>query len=218
MELLRKNSFHALTLIEVLVVVVVIGLLACFLSPSFRKAKERAKRISCVSNLEAIGITFKIWAGDHHGEYPMQASITNGGAMELVETNPFSFFQVMSNEFGNYRAKVLVCPADVQRSPATNFTTDFNHSKISYFAGLDASDSMPQMFLADDRNLATNGVAVGPGILVLATNQILGWTEEIHKGFGNIALADGSVQAFTREQLNMASQNSGAATNRLAMP
>jgi len=155
---------------------------------------------------------------DSKGKFPMQISITNGGAMELIETNAFAVFQVMSNEFGNYEAKVLVCPADTSRSPAKNFTTDFSRSTISYFVSLDASSSIPQMFLSGDRNLTTNGIPVREGILPLTTNQIAGWTQEIHKSQGNVTMADGSVQGFSNRGLNAGLQNSGAVQNRLAIP
>jgi prepilin-type processing-associated H-X9-DG protein len=218
MRLLRKNSVSALSRVEVLVIMFVIALLVCFSLPYLRRARERSRLISCNSNLKGIGSTFRIWDMDHSGKFPMQLSVTNGGVIELVETNPFSIFQVMSNEFGNYRAKVLVCPADALRCPATNFTTDFSSEKISYFVGLDASDSMPQMFLTGDRNLATNGVSVLRSILELTTNQIAGWTQEIHKNQGNVGMADGSVQGFSNRALNEALQNTGVATNRLAIP
>jgi prepilin-type processing-associated H-X9-DG protein len=47
----------------------------------------------------------------------------------------------------------------------------------------------------------------------LATNRPAGWTHELHKLQGNIALADGSVQQFSRSRLNQL-----GSTNRLALP
>jgi prepilin-type processing-associated H-X9-DG protein len=217
MKRLQKNSSHALSRVEVLVIIVVIGLLACWLFPAIRNAKARDQRIGCVSNLKQIGTSFKVWAADDYGQYPMQVSITNGGTMELVpKGNIFPIFQVMSNELNS--PIVLVCPADTQRSPAASFTNGFNEGNVSYFVSLDASDSMPQMFVSGDRNLSTNGVAVRPGILTLTKNQTLGWTEEIHKGAGNILMADGSVPTFNSQMLKEALRKTGVATNRLAMP
>jgi len=40
----------------------------------------------------------------------------------------------------------------------------------------------------------------------------------MHKNQGNVALADGSVQAFSSSRLQEVLSNTGVATNRLAMP
>jgi prepilin-type processing-associated H-X9-DG protein len=74
------------------------------------------------------------------------------------------------------------------------------------------------MFLSGDRKLTTNGVPVHHGILVLTTNQIIGWTQEIHQGSGNIAFADGHVQPLNKSDLNQALQAVGSLTNRLVIP
>jgi prepilin-type processing-associated H-X9-DG protein len=134
----------------------------------------------------------------------------------ILAGDVFPAFQIMSNELN--APIILVCPEDSVRVPAKSFATNFDDSKISYFVGLDASDSMPQMFLDGDRNLSTNGVPVRHCTLELTTNQITGWTREIHNNQGSLGMADGSVQGFSSHALNEALQNTGVATNRLAIP
>jgi len=66
----------------------------------------------------------------------------------------------------------LICPAD-DRFAATNFTF-LSNSNISFFIGLDATETDPQSFLSGDRNL-TNGTPIQNGILKLMPNRATGW-------------------------------------------
>src|SRR5687767_2606493 len=49
----QRNGF---TLIELLIVIAIIGILAALLFPVFARARENARRTSCVSNLRQIGL------------------------------------------------------------------------------------------------------------------------------------------------------------------
>jgi len=217
MHLPLKKSAAAITRIEIVVMVAAVAALLSLVVVGIIRAKGRARTVCCNCNLKQIGLAFRVWEDDHGTNFPMRVSITNGGAMEKISTGQvFSSFQVASNELSTPR--ILVCPEDAARMPAQSWSSNFNDQAVSYFLSLDASETNPEMFLSGDRNLAMNGSALGRGVHQFTTNQVFGWTKGFHKGRGNIAFADGSVQMLSSASLLSALTNSGVATNRFVIP
>lgn len=85
---------------------------------------------------------------------------------------------------------------------------------------MEATESYPQMLFSGDDNLTVNGRnhPVKSGILEITTNTEIGWMETRHIKVGNISFADGSVAEVSASGLQSALQNTGVATNRLAIP
>jgi prepilin-type processing-associated H-X9-DG protein len=221
---LAHQRNRALTLVEVLVVIAVVIFLIGFLLPALVAAKQKARRIACVNNLKEMGVGFRLWEGNHNDKYPMQVSVTNGGAMELIGAgNAYLLWQTTSN--GLHSPKNLHCPADTGRIAATNFSIGFSDANISYFVSLDAAETYPQMILDGDDNLLVDGKPVQPGILNLRTGTTIAWTKDRHHGVGNIGMADGSVQQVTSEGFQQATKEAlnsaltpSSATNRWLIP
>jgi type II secretory pathway pseudopilin PulG len=202
------------TLVALLVIIAVLAILAAMLLPALAAAKKKAQRINCVNNLKQDGLAFRIWEGDNGDHYPMAVPMAKGGTKEFgTGADTFRHFQVMSNELST--PKILICPADT-RSVAANFIS-LNNQNVSYFVGLDAKETFPQMLLDGDRNI-TGGTEPENGILKLVPGQPVRWTEAMHVNQGNFGLADGSVQQLSQSGLKQEIQNTGDSTNRIALP
>ncbi len=199
---------------EVIAVVVVLGILAFFVLSALSAAKRMARMIACTNNVKQIGLAARIFASDNGGRFPMEIPVSDGGTREFAGFGVVvPHFLVISNELSV--PKLLVCPADT-RTAASNFG-DLRDWNISYFVGLDASQTNPQSLLTGDRNI-TNDSSVNDRILFLTRNHHVGWTKEIHQDAGNVALGDDSVQQVDSAGLQRVLGDSGVATNRLAIP
>jgi prepilin-type N-terminal cleavage/methylation domain-containing protein len=214
-EVTRLDSRRAFSLIELTVVIAVIALLAAIFLPALAMAKQKVKRIGCVNLLKSMGVGFRIFANENGDRFPWQASTNPPERLDLTNAERVaSVFLALSNKLAT--PKILICPADT-RMPA-NTWGGLTRSNISYFVGLDAGDTFPQMLLAGDRNLTTNGVPAGPGLVRITTPVAWGFTKAMHRHSGNVVLGDGSVQQMSRARLPADVAAGGAFTNRLLIP
>jgi prepilin-type N-terminal cleavage/methylation domain-containing protein len=114
---MKAKTQKGFTLIELLVVIAIIGILASMLLPALAKAKTRANRIKCVSNIKQVGSAFKAFANDNNDRYPWlledkdkTAQGDGADACWVNETNLLLGQSSIKSNLGS--AKILVSPLD----------------------------------------------------------------------------------------------------------
>jgi prepilin-type N-terminal cleavage/methylation domain-containing protein len=116
----HTRAGRGFTLIELLVVIAIIALLAALLLPALARAKEKAIKIQCASNLKQWGVAVIMYAGDNREAFP--ANPTSDGAtgfawMALgLNTNFYPQYLYPNrpgvNTVRRDKRDVLYCPAD----------------------------------------------------------------------------------------------------------
>jgi prepilin-type N-terminal cleavage/methylation domain-containing protein/prepilin-type processing-associated H-X9-DG protein len=61
----RRGHASAFTLIELLVVIAIIAILAAILFPVFAQAREKARAISCLSNIKQVSLSWNMYLQDY---------------------------------------------------------------------------------------------------------------------------------------------------------
>jgi prepilin-type N-terminal cleavage/methylation domain-containing protein len=209
------QSRQGFTLIELLVVIAIIAILAALLLPALASAKERARRIKCLSNLKQTGLALKLFSTDRDGFYPWQLPPSEGGTYGPDAGECWRNFLAASLELET--PKILVCPSDTAtKRAASDWSTSadgLQHPSnrgnvLSYFVGLDAYEKVPYSVVAGDRHLmggvgdTCGSVAPSPGVWATELRDgdtSLHWDSSVHNRLGLLAFNDGSAR-MTRDE------------------
>ena len=152
----RKATHKGFTLIELLVVIAIIAILAAILFPAFAKARESARRISCVNNMKQIGNSVMQYTQEYDEKFPVglhnDAQFTNTW---IAAIQPY----IKSVE-------VFQCPSDPdagQRSPTGG---TFAGTKISYAGNALMGNNGSDNFFTFQGIFSPDGYNDGAGVNV----------------------------------------------------
>jgi prepilin-type N-terminal cleavage/methylation domain-containing protein/prepilin-type processing-associated H-X9-DG protein len=85
----HRRTRRGFTLIELLVVIAIIAILAAILFPVFARARENARRTSCLSNLKQIGLGVMQYTQDYDEKYPMGFRGSGVNQTWFLDTAPY---------------------------------------------------------------------------------------------------------------------------------
>ncbi len=144
------RSQNAFTLIELLVVIAIIAILAAILFPAFARARENARKTSCLSNMKQIGLGLMQYSQDYDNNYPISIS---GPASPY-----FSWRQVIQPYIKS--TQTMQCPSNPNKDTVTHAA---NGPYPQTFASYAASASTVNT-LAEDQRVDGLGIIgnVGP--------------------------------------------------------
>ena len=106
-----KGGKTAFTLIELLVVIAIIAILAAILFPVFAQAREKARSVSCLSNLRQVGTGLAQYVQDADETFPMGQTFVNTPTPNHDQMWSEAIYPYLKSGDGNTaRGGVFTCP------------------------------------------------------------------------------------------------------------
>jgi prepilin-type N-terminal cleavage/methylation domain-containing protein len=99
----KAQKKFGFTLIELLVVIAIIAILAAILFPVFARARENARRASCMSNMKQIGLGVLMYTQDYDENFPRLS-------YSVATSTNFYWFQALHPYLKS--KQIWVCPSE----------------------------------------------------------------------------------------------------------
>jgi prepilin-type N-terminal cleavage/methylation domain-containing protein len=136
---MSKRMLKGFTLIELLVVIAIIAILAAILFPVFAQAREKARAISCVSNMKNIGLALAMYTVDYDDglikEYYGFPPTINGTAQWGPAPTPPTTIQYYSWRYAIQpylkNVNVLACPSNPVGNNPNLWTNSVSYASTS---------------------------------------------------------------------------------------
>ena len=122
MDLIRKHSTGAFTLVEILIVIAIIGILAAIAIPEFQDHSQQAKESAAKENLRVLRNAIELYAAQNGGVppgYPNNDTTKTPTFIDfLVQVKRFYLSDIPHNPFNDCKDITIITssPADVKTS------------------------------------------------------------------------------------------------------